>query len=142
MEELSRVKKKTLESDIRNYLKLKNDAVIALVDSSSHKEDINSWIKGSRLHSEQALNLIIKRENNLVFNNKMHKYNAVLAMYERLPTELQEIVSVYMWGEYNYLSWPEVAEHIPCAKRTIYKWRDKIIHTYAEELGEISKSVH
>ena len=139
MEELSNIKKKSLESDIRNYLKLKNEAVIALVDTSSHEEDINAWIKGSRGHTEQALNLIIRRENNPVFKNKMQKYHAVVAMYERLPAELQEIVDIYMWGEYDYLSWPEVAEHVPCSKKTIYRWRERIITTYAEEIGEIAK---
>lgn len=133
------VRKKALEADIRNYRRLKYEGLSALLDSGTHDEDLNSWIKGSRMHTEQALSNLIRKESDPVFTNRMNKFEAITRMFERLTPELKNIVSVYMWGEYDYLSWPEIAEHEYCSKKTVYRWRDKIILTYAEECGEIQK---
>lgn len=134
---LSDVKKKCFEEDFRNYRSLRNEAIAALVNAEWKPEDLNSWIKGSREHSQVALTNLIKREDNRIYTNRMEKVQAIDKTMEELAPELREIVIKYMWGPYDYLSWPEVADKEHCAKSTIYEWRAKILETYARNYGEI-----
>lgn len=134
---LSESKKATLEEDFRKHKRLQREALIAIIDSNIHDEDVNAWIKGSREHSQQALSQIIQKETNRIYQNRMLKYDAVCRARERLSDELKRIVDVYMWGEYSYLGWKEIADREEVSNKTSYNWRTKILTTYAEELGEI-----
>lgn len=134
---LSESKKATLEEDFRKHKRLQREALIAIIDSNVHDEDVNAWIKGSREHSQQALSQIIQKETNRIYQNRMLKYDAVCRARERLSDELKRIVDVYMWGEYSYLGWKEIADREGVSNKTSYNWRTKILTTYAEELGEI-----
>ena len=134
---LSESKKATLEEDFRKHKRLQREALIAIIDSNVHDEDVNAWIKGSREHSQQALSQIIQKETNRIYQNRMLKYDAVCRANERLSDELKRIVDVYMWGEYSYLGWKEIADREGVSNKTSYNWRTKILTTYAEELGEI-----
>ena len=134
---LSESKKATLEEDFRKHKRLQREALIAIIDSNVHDEDVNAWIKGSREHSQQALSQIIQKETNRIYQNRMLKYDAGCRARERLSDELKLIVDVYMWGEYSYLGWKEIADREEVSNKTSYNWRTKILTTYAEELGEI-----
>jgi hypothetical protein len=134
---LSESKKATLEEDFRKHKRLQREALIAIIDSNVHDEDVNAWIKGSREHSQQALSQIIQKETNRIYQNRMLKYDAVCRARERLSDELKRIVDVYMWGEYSYLGWKDIADREGVSNKTSYNWRTKILTTYAEELGEI-----
>lgn len=134
---LSESKKATLEEDFRKHKRLQREALIAIIDSNVHDEDVNAWIKGSREHSQQALSQIIQKETNRIYQNRMLKYDAVCRANERLSDELKRIVDVYMWGEYSYLGWKDIADREGVSNKTSYNWRTKILTTYAEELGEI-----
>lgn len=134
---LSESKKATLEEDFRKHKRLQREALIAIIDSNVHDEDVNAWIKGSREHSQQALSQIIQKETNRIYQNRMLKYDAVCRAHERLSDELKRIVDVYMWGEYSYLGWKDIADREGVSNKTSYNWRTKILTTYAEELGEI-----
>lgn len=134
---LSESKKATLEEDFRKHKRLQREALIAIIDSNVHDEDVNAWIKGSREHSQQALSQIIQKETNRIYQNRMLKYDAVCRANERLSDELKHIVDVYMWGEYSYLGWKDIADREGVSNKTSYNWRTKILTTYAEELGEI-----
>ena len=134
---LSESKKATLEEDFRKHKRLQREALIAIIDSNVHDEDVNAWIKGSREHSQQALSQIIQKETNRIYQNRMLKYDAVCRANERLSDELKRIVDVYMWGEYSYLGWKDIADREEVSNKTSYNWRTKILTTYAEELGEI-----
>lgn len=134
---LSESKKATLEEDFRKHKRLQREALIAIIDSNVHDEDVNAWIKGSREHSQQALSQIIQKETNRIYQNRMLKYDAVCRTRERLSDELKRIVDVYMWGEYSYLGWKDIADREGVSNKTSYNWRTKILTTYAEELGEI-----
>lgn len=135
--ELSEVKKKSIEEDIRSYKKLYSEAITAVLSKEWKPEDLNSWIRGSQTHTEKALTDLIKKEANPAYRNRMDKIDAVNKMMVLLPEELKQIVEIYMWGEYTYLKWPEIAEREHCSSSTMYRWRDKIIETYAEQYGEI-----
>lgn len=134
---LSEAKKASLEEDFRKHKKLKREALMAIIDSNVHDEDINAWIKGSREHSQKALSDLLRKESNRIYQNRMQKYDAVCRAYNRLSDELKRIVDVYMWGEYSYLGWKEIADREEVSNKTSYNWRTKILTTYAEELGEI-----
>ena len=134
---LSKSKKASLEEDFRKYKLLQREALTAIIDSNIHDEDVNAWIKGSREHSQKALNELIQKEDNRIYQNRMQKYNAVCRAYERLSDELKNIVNTYMWGEYSYLEWRDIADKEEVAHKTAFNWRTKILTTYAEEIGEI-----
>lgn len=134
---LSEAKKASLEEDFRKHKRLQREALMAIIDSNVHDEDVNAWIKGSREHSQAALNELIQKESNRIYQNRMQKYDAVVRAYNRLSEELRAIVDVYLWGEYNYFNWKEIASREHVSHRTIYNWRTKILTTYAEEIGEI-----
>lgn len=134
---LSEAKKASLEEDFRKHKRLQREALMAIIDSNVHDEDVNAWIKGTREHSQVALNELIQKESNRIYQNRMQKYDGVMRAYDRLSKELKAVVDTYMWGEYSYLGWPEIAEDLNKPKRTIYNWRTKILTTYAEEIGEI-----
>lgn len=133
---LSKSKMVVLEEDFRKNTLLKREAIIAIVDSNIRDEDVNDWIRGSREHTQKALSILLKKENNKVYQNRMHKYEAVCRAYERLPDELKQIVDVYMWGEHDCLDWKEIADREDVVHKTAYNWRTKILTIYAEELGE------
>lgn len=134
---LGEAKKSVLEEDFRKHKKLQREALMAIIDSNVHDEDINAWIKGSREHSQKALSDLLRKESNRIYQNRMQKYDAVCRAYNRLSDELKRIVDVYMWGEYSYLGWKEIADREEVSNKTSYNWRTKILTTYAEELGEI-----
>lgn len=137
VEKLSESKKKCFEEDFRNYKSLRTEAVAALVNSEWKPEDLNSWIKGSREHSQKALAKLISKESNRKYQNRIEKIEAIEKTMEELAPELHQIVIKYMWGEYSYLNWPEIARMEHCAKSTIYEWREKILMTYAKNYGEV-----
>lgn len=134
---LSEAKKASLEEDFRKHKRLQREALMAIIDSNVHDEDVNAWIKGTREHSQVALNELIQKESNRIYQNRMQKYDAVCRAYERLSGELKRIVDVYLWGEYSYLEWRDIADKEKVAHKTAFNWRTKILTTYAEEIGEI-----
>lgn len=134
---LGEAKKSVLEEDFRKHKKLQREALMAIIDSNVHDEDINAWIKGSREHSQKALSDLLRKESNRIYQNRMQKYDAVCRAYNRLSDELKKIVDIYMWGEYSYLGWKEIADKEEVSNKTVYNWRTKILVTYAEEIGEI-----
>ena len=134
---LSKSKKASLEEDFRKHKRLQREALTAIIDSNVHDEDVNAWIKGTREHSQEALNELIQKESNRIYQNRMQKYDAVCRAYERLSVELKRIVDIYLWGEYSYLEWRDIADKEEVAHKTAFNWRTKILTTYAEEIGEI-----
>ncbi|MGM0175712.1 transcriptional regulator [Enterococcus sp. DIV0800] len=137
IEKLSDAKKKSLEEDFRNYKNLYNEAITAVINAQWKPSDLNDWIKGNGGGNQPQLNELIKKEGNPIYKNRIKKINAIEKTYKQLSPELQCIVDRYMWGEYSYVNWREIADIELCGKSKVYDWRTKIIETYAENLGEI-----
>lgn len=136
--ELSKSRKQTLEEDFRNYHQLRSKGITALINAKWKPEDLNSWIKNGFQNQGEQLSTLLLKESCEGFVNWNRKAEAVERTMKRLPKELKDFVNLYLWGEYSYLSREEVANHKEVSRRTIYNWFDKIIYTYAEELGEIN----
>ncbi|MBU5366671.1 transcriptional regulator [Enterococcus devriesei] len=137
MAELTKTQLAALEEDFRMYHKIPSKIAEALVAREWKPEDVNSWIKGSRTHNEEALNDLIKREDNKSYLYYSKLYADISRAYKSVSEELREIVDVYMWGELNYLEWREVAEHIHCSKTAVYKKRYKILESLAIQQGKV-----
>ncbi|MGP5430593.1 transcriptional regulator [Enterococcus malodoratus] len=139
MSELTKTKLADLEEDFRSYKKIPSKIAEALVAKEWKPEDTNSWIKGSQTHTEKALNDLIKREDNKSYLYYSKLYMDISKAYASLSSELKEIVDKYLWGEYNYLSWYEIADKEYCSTAGIYKKRYKILESLAIQKGIISE---
>lgn len=137
MAELTKTKLADLEEDFRSYKKIPSKIAEALVAKEWRPEDANAWIKGSQTHTEKALTDLIKREDNKSYLYYSKLYMDIKNAYESLNEELKGIVEKYMWGEYNYLSWYEIAEREYCSNAGIYKKRFKILESLAIQKGII-----
>lgn len=128
---------KALELEFRAYRQFKVNMATIMLNKEWKEPDENSWITASRGQNEKTLNDMIFKESNPAYQINFLKSLAIDRTINKLSDELQQIVKKYMWGEYSYLKWPEVAEKEFVAKSTIYEWRYKILETYAYEVGKL-----
>lgn len=135
MAELSKTKLASLEEDFRSYRKIPSKIAEALVAKEWKPEDMNSWIKGTQQHTEQALTELIKREDNKSYIYYSKLYADITHAYDGLTDELKHIVDKYMWGDSNYMGWVEVGKDTYCSTAGIYKKRYKILEAFAIERG-------
>lgn len=130
MAELSKAKLANLEEDLRSYKSLPSKMAAALLADEWQAQDVQEWIK----------NPMIQEEKNHKEKNKSYMYYATLyeditKVYNQLSEELKELVEVYLWGEYSYLSWPEIAKATYFSTAGIYKKRYRILEKLAIERG-------
>lgn len=135
MAELSKTKLASLEEDFRSYKSIPKKIAESLIASEWKPEDENAWIKGTQKHTEKALNDLIKREDNKSYIYYSKLYADITRAYDGLTDELKGIVDKYLWGDSNYLSWYEVAEHENYSTTNMYKKRYKILESLAKERG-------
>ena len=137
MAEINKAELAVLEKDFRSYRKIPKMIAEALVAKEWKPEDENSWIKGSRTHTEKALTDLIKREDNKGYLYYSKLYADIGMAYDSLSEELKEIVDVYFWGELSYLEWREIADRLHCSKTAVYKRRYKILESLALQQGKV-----
>lgn len=128
---------KALELEFRKHKQFKVNMATIELNKQWKEEDVNSWIRCSSGHSEKALNDMIFKENSIPYQINFLKSKAIDAAWNSLSNELKHIVDKYMWGEYSYLKWAEIAEREYVSKSTIYEWRYKILETYAYACGKL-----
>ncbi|MDT2675034.1 transcriptional regulator [Enterococcus dongliensis] len=139
MADISKAKLAVLEEDFRSYHKIPSKIAELLVAKEWKPADENAWIKGSRAHTEKALTDLVKREDDKGYLYYSKLYADIGKAYNRLNSELQEIVDVYFWGDFNYLGWAEISSHIHCSTGSVYRKRYKILETLAIEQGIVSE---
>ncbi|MBO0478737.1 transcriptional regulator [Vagococcus fluvialis] len=128
---------KGLEAEFRKYKQFQINMASIMLDRQWKEEDANFWVKSSNGNSEKALNDVIFKEGNVPYQINALKRQAVKDAFDNLSNELKHIVTKYLWGEYSYLKWPEIAEMEYVSKSTIYEWRYKILETYAYSSGKL-----
>lgn len=128
---------KSLELEFRKRKQFKRNMAIIVLGRAWKEEDANFWVKGSGGRNEKALNDLIFKEESIPYKINYFKHQAIENAFSKLSNELKHIVEKYMWGEYSYLKWSEVAEREYVSKSTIYEWRYKILETYAYETGKL-----
>lgn len=133
---ISDTKLSSWEEDFRQYKKIPSIIATIVLTEQFSEPDLNDWIRGSREHTQKALTDMIKLEDNPKCYLWAMKQKAIKETYNYLSDDLQKICDVYMWGEYSYLKWQEIAMKENYSKATIYRIRKKILITYAEKLGE------
>ncbi len=139
MAELTKTQLAALEEDFRMYHKIPSKIAEALVAREWKPEDVNSWIKGSRTHNEKALNDLIKREDNKSYLYYSKLYADISRAYDKLTVELKDLVEQYLWGDFNYLGWIEISQHVHCSTGSVYRKRYKILESLAIERGILSE---
>lgn len=133
---ISDTKLSSWEEDFRQYKKIPSIIATIVIADQFSEPDVNDWIRGSRQHTQKALTDIIKLEDNPKCYLWAMKQTAIKQTYNCLSDDLKKICDTYLWGEYSYLKWQEIAERENYSKATIYRIRKKILVTYAEKLGE------
>ncbi|MGM0216350.1 transcriptional regulator [Enterococcus sp. AZ109] len=138
MAELSKAKLANLEEDFRSYKKLPRKMAAALIAEEWKPSDVNAWIKGAG-HQEKALNDLIRKEKNKSYTYYATLYDDITNAYEQLSEDLQQLVDDYLWGEFDYMSWSEIAKATYCSTAGIYKKRHRILEKLAIERGILLK---
>lgn len=128
---------KALELEFRKHRQFKLNMATIMLGRNWKEDDENFWVKSSGGRNEKALNDMIFKEGNVPYQINYLKQQAINKAYESLSKELKQIVDRYMWGEYSYLKWHDIAEREFVSKSTIYEWRYKILETYAYETGKL-----
>ncbi len=128
---------KALEAEFRKHRQFQLNMATIMLGKTWKEDDENFWVKGSGGRNEKALNDMIFKEGNVPYQINYLKRKAVDSAFNKLSNELKHIVEKYMWGEYSYLKWSDVAEREFVSKSTIYEWRYKILETYAYETGKL-----
>lgn len=128
---------KSLELEFRKHKQFQVNMATIMLERQWKEDDANFWVKGSGGRNEKALNDMIFKEGNVAYQINYLKRLAIESAFNNLSNELKHIVEKYMWGEYSYLKWAEVAEREYVSKSTIYEWRYKILETYAYACGKL-----
>lgn len=128
---------KALELEFRKRRQFQVNMATIMLGRAWKEDDANFWVKGSGGRNEKALNDLIFKDESIPYKINYLKNQAIENAFDKLSNELKHIVEKYMWGEYSYLKWSEVAEREYVSKSTIYEWRYKILETYAYETGKL-----
>lgn len=135
MAELSKAKLANLEEDFRSYKKLPSKMAEALLAEEWQARDVKEWIKNPMIQEEKVLDEGTQKERNKSYRYYATLYEDITKVYNQLSEDLKELVDVYLWGEYSYLSWPEIAKATYFSTAGIYKKRYRILEKLAIERG-------
>lgn len=135
MAELSKAKLANLEEDFRSYKRLPSKMAEALIADEWQPNDVNIWMKSSMPHPEEELGALFLKERNRSYKYYAALYEDITKVYNQLSEDLKELVDIYLWGEFNYLSWPEIAKATYFSTAGIYKKRYRILEKLAIERG-------
>ncbi|KMT32955.1 RinA family phage transcriptional regulator [Melissococcus plutonius] len=136
---LSKAKLADLEEDFRSYHNIPKHIAEILIAKEWQPEDANAWIKGTTGHTEQALNTMIKKEEDKGYLYYAKLYADITRAYGNLNDELKGIIDKYFWGDSTYMGWIEIGKDTYCSTAGIYKKRYKILESLAIERGIIQK---
>lgn len=135
MAELSKAKLANLEEDLRSYKQLPRKMAEALIADEWQPNDVKAWMKNPMDQQEKVMNEKTQKEKNKSYMYYATLYEDITKVYNQLSEELKELVDVYLWGEYSYLSWPEIAKATYFSTAGIYKKRYRILEKLAIERG-------
>ncbi|EOH93146.1 hypothetical protein [Enterococcus pallens] len=135
MAELSKAKLANLEEDLRSYKQLPRKMAEALIADEWQPKDVKAWMKNPMDQQEKVMNEKTQKEKNKSYMYYATLYEDITKVYNQLSEELKELVDVYLWGEYSYLSWPEIAKATYFSTAGIYKKRYRILEKLAIERG-------
>ncbi len=135
MAELSKAKLANLEEDLRSYKQLPRKMAEALIADEWQPNDVKAWMKNPMDQQEKVMNEKTQKGKNKSYMYYATLYEDITKVYNQLSEELKELVDVYLWGEYSYLSWPEIAKATYFSTAGIYKKRYRILEKLAIERG-------
>lgn len=134
-QELSTATLAWLEEEFRSKPYAKKKMAEAIFAQDWKPEDLNDWIKGQGGRSEPILNGVIKKESNKSYCYYEQLLKDTQNAYNSLSIELQGICDSYLWGQYSYMTWADIADNEDTTVSKMYRKRYKILEALAKEKG-------